>query len=282
MDNVREAITEVPNKHLKKARMGARGKKRAKSGCQTCKIRHKKCDEDKPTCNQCRIAGYRCEFAHIRQLDVVATSRYQQALSKRSDDALYPRSPQLLERPSNLPQHMFILEGYDAMHFDYFRHVCAKDTALVFEDPIWESILVQAAYTESSIFHAALATAVLTRYNYYPTHSSYDPSFARSNIEYAMIQYDQAIKCLNARFRTGVDSTEVAILGCILFISIEGFQGYAMQMHMHLRGGLALVDGLKVDALNTKCLTNAFYQLRDQVQGFEGLYEDKPMNRIAN
>lgn len=35
-------------------------KKRAKTGCLTCRKRHRKCDEAKPICKYCRVKGYQC------------------------------------------------------------------------------------------------------------------------------------------------------------------------------------------------------------------------------
>lgn len=35
--------------------------KKARTGCLTCKIRHKKCDETKPACNRCTSTGRRCD-----------------------------------------------------------------------------------------------------------------------------------------------------------------------------------------------------------------------------
>ncbi|GKU15555.1 unnamed protein product, partial [Fusarium langsethiae] len=34
---------------------------KARTGCLTCKKRHKKCGEEKPTCLRCKAGGYVCD-----------------------------------------------------------------------------------------------------------------------------------------------------------------------------------------------------------------------------
>jgi hypothetical protein len=195
---------------------------------------------------------------------------YQQEYSDISAQGPGLLLPGLL---TSLPNHMCFLTDFEAMHFDYFRRVCASDFAVVFESSLWESILVQAVYAERSLFHAALAASVLTRTNYLPEQDWHDPECTGSAARYTIVQYNRAIKCLNARLRRGIDCAEIAILASILFITIEGFQGYQTQMLIHLRGGLALLQDLKSLSPNTKCLKAALYQIREQVQTFEGQKE---------
>lgn len=51
-------VTKPP----KKRRPGAWGTSKVRTGCQTCKTRHKKCDEGRPACEQCLTAGWDCDF----------------------------------------------------------------------------------------------------------------------------------------------------------------------------------------------------------------------------
>jgi hypothetical protein len=232
------------------------------------RTRHKKCDESKPACTPCRTAGYRCEFTEVPQRK--ASTSYTQEISGVGAQSLHLQAAGL---PSSLPNHMFFLTDFEAMYFDYFRLVCVRDFGLFFESSRWESILVQAACSERSLFHAALAASVQTRTNYSPEQDWHDPECAGSAIGYSMLQYNRAIKCLNTRLRSAADCAEIAVLSSILFITIEGFQGYRTQMLIHLRGGLSLVQNLKASSPNTPYLKNALYRMRDQVQMFSG-YEE--------
>jgi hypothetical protein len=180
---------------------------------------------------------------------------------------------QLPGSQASLPKHTFFITEFEAMHFDYFRLVCASGFALLFENSIWESILVQAAYSERSLFHAAIAASVLTRTTYSPIQNWHDPECAGSPTRYTLVQYNRAIKLLNNRLRTGVNCTELAILGSILFMAIEGFQGYRAQMLVHLRGSLALLQTLNVSSLDTEYLKSALYHIRAQVQMLHGQEE---------
>ncbi|KAH9437171.1 hypothetical protein MCOR02_000826 [Pyricularia oryzae] len=53
-----QKVTKPP----KKRRPGAWGTSKVRTGCQTCKTRHKKCDEGRPACEQCLTAGWDCDF----------------------------------------------------------------------------------------------------------------------------------------------------------------------------------------------------------------------------
>jgi hypothetical protein len=78
---------------------------------------------------------------------------------------------------------------------------------------------------------------------------------------------------MNARLGSGVNCAELAILGSILFIAIEGFQGYRAQMLVHLRGSLALLHTLNASSPDTEYLKTALYHIRDQVQMLHGQEE---------
>jgi hypothetical protein len=229
------------------------------------RVRHKKCDENKPACTPCRSAGYRCEFSNTPEQDKPALcSRQFPPIATQSF------SLQLKMLPSHLPNCVLFPTDFERIQFDYFRRICARDFALLFENPKWELILIQAACTERSIFHAALAVSVLSRTNYSPVQDWHDPEFTGSAVQYAMVQYTRAIKCLNLRLGSGVESSQIAILGSILFINVEGFQGYRRQMHVHLHGGLALLENLKTLSADSEYLETALYMIRDQVEEFEG------------
>ncbi|KZL72957.1 Zn(II)2Cys6 transcription factor [Colletotrichum tofieldiae] len=57
----RRAATALPKKRVRKPR--GRGL-RTKTGCLTCRERHKKCDEKQPVCGPCSISSRQCVFPH--------------------------------------------------------------------------------------------------------------------------------------------------------------------------------------------------------------------------
>ena len=50
------------SQHEKKRKLGAR----SKTGCWTCRIRHKACPEEKPSCSQCIRLQLDCDYSDKR------------------------------------------------------------------------------------------------------------------------------------------------------------------------------------------------------------------------
>ncbi|KAI1746076.1 hypothetical protein F4680DRAFT_9802 [Xylaria scruposa] len=223
---------------LPRPRMGARGLQKVRTGCKTCKIRHKKCDESRPACVRCSSTGRQCDFS--------------QEHDPRDDPSPIQSISVLLRHPapnSDLTSHS------DPIQFEFFALVCAPEYGVLFETPFWESLVLQYAVREQCIHHAALAISALTRNHYFPTSYWYDPTTgARSAVEYSMIQYNLAIRYLNARLCSFVpnrDLTKLAVLGAIVFINIEflrqsqvsSSRGSLIAMHLH--GATRLLRDLK-------------------------------------
>jgi hypothetical protein len=267
-----------------KPRMGARGARKVKTGCQTCKyvstrskckpalinqryrIRHKKCDEARPACFQCSSTGRRCDLSQSK------ANQHTNSLNMAPERA--PRMNLELLRPSP-PYHMRNLTHAEASRFDYFRLVCARDFALCLESAPWENLLLHCVHHEPSIFHAALAIAALSRRYYSPIQIGYDPGNTRSAIEFSMVHYNLAIQTLNRRLDRSIGSSKLAVLASILFIHIEAFQefqnneGFPNLISAHLNGGLAIVHNLKSLCQHIDYLETALDHIRNQIEQFD-------------
>lgn len=65
----------MPTSHIEKPkRKTPPGKRRVRTGCLTCRSKHKKCDEHKPVCNFCKEKGYKCIWHGPKKLDYAANS----------------------------------------------------------------------------------------------------------------------------------------------------------------------------------------------------------------
>lgn len=65
-------------------------------------------------------------------------------------------------------------------------------------------------------------------------------------------------------------SAELAVLASILFVHFEGFQGFGALLHVHLRGGFALLRDLKAASRDAEYLEIALHQIQHQVEELEG------------
>lgn len=171
------------------------------------RIRHKKCDEIRPACSQCSSTGRRCDF-----------------LLPEAQAPLTRPTPGLFFQPS--PAGVRPLSSQESVQFEFFRLICAPEYAVLFEAESWEPFVLRSAIAEPCIYHAALAISALTWRDYAPTTHWYEPvTGARSATEYSTIQYNRAIRLLNARLDSGSgmdrNVTKLTILSALLFINIE-------------------------------------------------------------
>ena len=146
--------------------------------------------------------------------------------------------------------------SYCYVSLDLFKHVCAPEFALLFEAPFWERLLINLAYSDVWAAHAAIATSVLTRLDYFPA-ISHRRSLAKE-LECALFHYTAAIRHLNIRLNESPGMAELAVIGSIMFINIEHLQrvgnpnrarpiGLPVQCFAswHLQGGLAIVRNMR-------------------------------------
>lgn len=235
------------------------------------RIRHKKCDEVRPACTPCLAYGHRCDFSELcRQNLSYPSKKVPRLLAMNKTDM------RRYIQPSSLPDYMLALTDFEAMLFDYFRHVCIKDMMLVFENMTlsWEALLFQAINKEPYIYYGALAVSALSRNNYCPARDQAGPSHNCSLSEYALRQYDRAAQALNARLKAGIQhDVELAILGALMFMNIESFQGCENMMQTHLSGAFAVLEQYSdvSDARKPRHLESALCQMRDQMLYFEGI-----------
>ncbi|KFA50979.1 hypothetical protein S40293_07266 [Stachybotrys chartarum IBT 40293] len=221
------------------------------------RIRHKKCSESRPACHQCVSTGRKCDFDVAPPVPPIAGPH---------DNGIFPLPATVRASMLGLAPHMHDLCASEAGYFEYFRYVCTRDIALFFEDQTWSNLVLTKSLAEPSIYHAAMATAVLSRNHYAPSMPSLSALNALSATEYANLQYNLAIRALNTKLDSSNASAELAVIGSILFVNIEFLRGSATDfgngslIEVHITGGMRILRQLT--ALGNQCqyLRNALYQ----------------------
>ena len=233
------------------------------------RIRHKKCDENKPACSQCSSTGRCCEF----------TANYMStAISNPTTPRIIP-IPKPQTGAELLPSHLSSCErkcsDIEASHFDYFRLVVAKTFALALGSEPLEQLLLLTVHTEPSIYHASLAVSALSRSNSSPLQAWDDAWNSGSAIEYAFVHYGLAIRSLNEQLKGSIQgAAEIAVLASILFIYIEAFQPLKQldvlprSISDHLHGALVIVNSFKSLSRTMDSLETALHHIRYQINGF--------------
>lgn len=143
-------------------------KQRTKSGCLCCRMRRKKCDEQKPSCKKCEIMGLACcwlknsEFSWRKKLQQGYHVAYVSVDEEHDNKFMRPSpgrrvlSPPLLTGlPHPLPpcSKQRILNYYIR---ESCRHLTGKSSCPQFKNPfIWDVIPV--AHADEMVMDAVLA-----------------------------------------------------------------------------------------------------------------------------
>ena len=113
---------------------------KVRTGCSTCKRRHLRCDETKPSCQRCAIGGRECEYstapaAPSRNVMIVYLSPVK-------------RQPVLFLNDQGL---------------DFYHQNLAARLDGQFESKFWSKLVLQLSHSEPSIRHAVSAISVIYR-----------------------------------------------------------------------------------------------------------------------
>ncbi|KAH8682623.1 hypothetical protein BX600DRAFT_544961 [Xylariales sp. PMI_506] len=148
MDTLGQPIETMQKKPRK------RFHKKERTGCITCKNRHLKCDERKPSCYRCLKAGYECDGYNdtIRQFKPPPLAHALTA----SGRVQIPKA-QLTVQPS---EKLFETEE-EQRYFTLFNERVVEEMLPYFDNTVWKCTILQASASEPSILHAAVAIGAL-------------------------------------------------------------------------------------------------------------------------
>lgn len=251
------------------------------------RTRRKKCDEKKPACSRCIQGGWHCDFLFVPIHERTAEAStvlgiveaYIPRLGQENVIASWTDTSHVGPpgRISVLPSHLRNLNGLQAGLFDYFRAVCAPEFSLYFLSDDWERLILQTIYSEPWALKATLSISTLSRGHYSPGQTNL---LGASPFEYAMVCYNQAIANLNNTLGTSVNGSYLAVIGAILFVTIEFLQqtpasgiyrtggiarGY---IQAHIQGGLAILRNAQTQD-DLGYLTQALILLQYQEEQFQ-------------
>ncbi len=202
---------------------------RSRRGCNTCKyvvscpgkakltrnrIRHVKCDEEKPSCLRCTSTGRKCDG-----YDHSEFARLDQFCS--------------LHLPGSRKERRA---------FDYFRSCTVPALCGYFAEEFWEYNVLQASFSQPALRHAAIALGS------YHEALSVNPT-AQGNI-FALRQYAKAISQLRSSIARDREQSLMALMSCVVFVCFDSLTGQFDSAITHLHSGLAILQNCSsLDAL---------------------------------
>ncbi|ETI28892.1 hypothetical protein G647_01344 [Cladophialophora carrionii CBS 160.54] len=216
---------------------------KVRTGCITCKIRRKKCDEERPFCRRCTSTGRKCDGYGPQPTPETSTSEGSSpslsepgakrvkisankvaipAVTKNknasSSNKIYPLLSNLRFDTDN-----------DFYCFDFFRSRTGPEFAAYFDSSVWRTYIVRACFQHPTVAAAAAAVGAV--------HRRFELGISREAFEYCDISdklYQKALRKLSDDMVSHPNAAEINMIVMKLFSIFETFQGNydAAQLHM--------------------------------------------------
>ncbi|KAL4866938.1 hypothetical protein BDV12DRAFT_210223 [Aspergillus spectabilis] len=204
--------------------------KRSRTGCQTCRTRHVRCDEAFPACKNCTSTGRKCDGYERSHLPTTVIRRKQFLSSHHSTSTLRSLQQNIL---TNLPG----VSSDELRSFTFYIGKTMPMMSMAFDSKLWQQLVLQMIEGEPAVFHAVVALSAL-----------HEHSFHTQNIKqnayhhFSLSQYNRAISSLHQRAGSNDPQLrQVVLTCCIIFCTLELFQGDYQVAFAHLRQGLKIL-----------------------------------------
>ncbi|OQD82719.1 hypothetical protein PENANT_c020G06106 [Penicillium antarcticum] len=206
-------------------------KRKVKTGCRTCKIRRVKCDEGRPACRRCVSTSRVCDGYGIWG---GGGTPYAQPQSNRALSVYCTPVP------------VGSLSHEENVCFDWLIQRTAKKFAGLFPSDFWETLIFQASAQEPAVRHAVIALSSAHRFDRYRQETLVAN---RLNEErFTLQQYNKAIQHLRSNKADSSHSLRVALITCMLFVTLEYLRGQYQIGSAHLRYGMKLLSDVSISS----------------------------------
>ena len=201
-----------------------------------------KCDETFPVCCRCLSTGRKCDGYGIwgggtgdlsanwhRQPCNVPTNRTATA----SPTLPYPALVSLA-----------VASSAEQEHFQWFQVRTGIKMQGSFYSDFWSTLLLQASFGEPAIFHAVLSLSSVHKHGVLNSNRGGEDNGIHHKAEqFALHHYVEAIGHLRRHLGGGhsMSSCRIALITCVVFVSLEFLRGHFAAARVHLHNGLKLL-----------------------------------------
>ena len=202
----------------------------------TSRVRHIKCDEQKPSCYNCLKSSRQCDG-------------YSMGGRRMDQDPL-----KIVHwKPNALAIHRLSVdlagEQEERRAFHFFRNNSIMALQGYFDSEFWSRLVLQACHTEPTIRHAVIALGSL-----HETTQNKDSAMLKNGEAYdkfALQQCNKAITNLNQGLAVkGQQSIQVLLMSCVIFVCFETLQGNYESALTHMESGLRMYRNWQAENSN--------------------------------
>ncbi|GFG15525.1 hypothetical protein IFM61606_07649 [Aspergillus udagawae] len=207
------------------------GKRRVRTGCQTCRIRKVKCDEGYPACRRCLSTGRACDGYGIWGGGSSNRPTKPPAVAVNSALVIRPMSYFPLATRTN---------NEEGRYLQWFKERTRSKMTGSFSSEFWSGFVLQAGMSDPAVLHAILALSSVHRQGILND----DGLQTGDEEKVTLTRYSKAINYLQPHFKAK-DRTafRIALIVCVLFIALELLRGHFESARIHLQQGLNLLEG---------------------------------------
>ncbi|PVH71821.1 hypothetical protein DL98DRAFT_520866 [Cadophora sp. DSE1049] len=249
----------------KKRRLGL---PKVSTGCKTCKKRHVKCDEGKPFCQRCQKYGFVCDGYETKATKAMRPAVRRDLLPKpchattKSSPAILPAVrrevvSEQLNADDNWNSARSLLNVPAAIsssprtspeelqYFQYFRQESVNELSGGWNEPLWQTYLLQACHEAPFIYNMALTLAAQGRSERlkrgtYISHASHYHEM------YSLKQYSSSLRDIRQYLASeNQPDVRMFLLASLLIFIFEFKQGNMDTAVKQVRSTLALFKNMR-------------------------------------
>ncbi|KAH7382016.1 hypothetical protein BKA64DRAFT_218449 [Cadophora sp. MPI-SDFR-AT-0126] len=259
---------EVPVVLRPKAKKRRLGLPKVSTGCKTCKKRHVKCDEGKPLCQRCLRFGFVCDGYETKASKAVRPAVRRDLLPK-------PRHASITTHPAIVPavQREMVSERLNTddrwgpahllfnvpaaisssprqspealQYFQYFRQESVNELSGGWNEPLWQTYLLQACHQEPFIYNMALTLAAQGRSERLKR-GTYVSDTSHHHEMYSLKQYSSSLRDIRQYLASGNQpDVRMFLLASLLIFIFEFKQGNLDTAVKQVRSTLALFKNMR-------------------------------------
>ncbi|KAK2813610.1 hypothetical protein FQN50_000005 [Emmonsiellopsis sp. PD_5] len=216
---------------------------RVRTGCSTCKIRHVKCDEEKPECRQCTSTGRKCDG-----YQPVNKQEHQKPQRQHLDRLRYSSSAS--PAPLLSADHRVVLRPGTRTERHYVELFCSRTAGAFsgyFQSGLWDYLLPQLSQSNAAVRHAVTAISAIHHEKYLRASGALQALppvdiSSEENEKFALHQYNKAIGSLLEYLSQPEQPLDLTIIVCCLFACLEMLRGNNGQAMDHMEAGLRILS----------------------------------------
>ncbi|KAK0111043.1 hypothetical protein ONS95_001423 [Cadophora gregata] len=245
-----------------------RGLPKVSTGCITCKKRHVKCDEVKPLCLRCQRLGFVCDGyelkptktkpaavrrdllpkpgqATTRSYPVILPAVRREVPPKEADtkhardsaSSFFSVPAAISSSPPTNPEEL--------QYFQYFKQESVNELSGGWNEPLWQTYLLQACHEAPFIYNMALTLAAQGRSERL-RRSTYIPDTSHHHEVYSLKQYQSSLRDIR-KYLASENQPDVRmfLLASLLIFIFEFKQGNIDTAVKQVRSTLALFKNMR-------------------------------------